>query len=68
MTGTTLWLWLLTASVGTGYFIYGRKQKKFLPMLSGVGLFVGPYLVSNFLLLIGVSLILCLLPFVIRTD
>jgi len=68
MTGTTLLLSLLTGSVGAGYFIYGKKQRKFLPMLSGAGLCLVPYLISNLLLLSGVSLVLCLLPFLIQTD
>lgn len=66
--GATLLLSLLTGSVGTGYFIYGKKQRKFLPMLSGAGLCVVLYFVSNLLLLAGLSLILCLLPFLISTD
>ncbi len=68
MTGTTLLLSLLTGSVGTGYFIYGKKQQKFLPMISGVGLCVVPYFISNLLVLAGVSLLLCILPFVVETD
>ena len=68
MTGTTLLLSLLTGSIGAGYFIYGKKQRKFLPMLSGAGLCIVPYLISILFILSGVSLVLCLLPFLIRTD
>ena len=68
MNGTTLLLSLLTGSVGAGYFIYGKKQRRFLPMLSGAGLCVVPYFVSSLLLLTGLSLVLCLLPFLISTD
>jgi hypothetical protein len=68
MTGTTLLLSLLTGSIGAGYFIYGKKQRKFLPMLSGAGLCIVPYLISSLFILSGVSLVLCLLPFLIRTD
>jgi hypothetical protein len=68
MTGTTLFLLLLTGSVGAGYFIYGKKQRKLIPMLSGVGLCLVPYFISNLLLLSGVSVVLCLLPFLIQTD
>jgi len=68
MSGTTLLLSLLTGSVGTGYFIYGKKQRQFVPMISGVGLCFVPYFISNLLVLAGVSLVLCLLPFLIKTD
>jgi hypothetical protein len=68
MTGTTLLLLLLTGSIGAGYFIYGKKQRKLIPMLSGVGLCLVSYFISNLLLLSGISVILCLLPFLIRTD
>jgi hypothetical protein len=68
MAGTTLLISLLTGSIGAGYFIYGKKQRKFLPMLSGAGLCILPYVISNLLLLSGVSLALCLLPFIIQTD
>ena len=68
MTVNALFLSLLTGSIGAGYFIYGKKQRKVIPMLSGAGLCVIPYLISNLILLSGVSLLLCILPFLIQTD
>jgi hypothetical protein len=68
MTGTTLFISLVTGSIGAGFFIYGKKQQKVVPMLSGAGLCIVPYLLTNLLLLASVSVVLCLLPFLIRTD
>lgn len=68
MSGTTLFLGLLLGSIGTGYFMYGKKQRRLIPMISGTGLFVLPYLVQSWLPLTGLSLVLCLLPFIIQTD
>ncbi|HEX9879306.1 MAG TPA: hypothetical protein VGB25_03830, partial [Candidatus Binatia bacterium] len=37
----------LFGSIGVGYFIYGKKQAQFVPLLSGIFLCVYPYFVSN---------------------
>jgi len=60
---TTLFLGLIFGSIGMGYFIYGRKQKRGIALISGVALCVLPYLVSDilFITLIGVGVML--LPF-----
>ena len=44
---TTLWFSLLFGSIGVGYFIYGKKQRKVVPWIAGIGLCVIPYLVSG---------------------
>ena len=31
MTGTTLAIGILTGAIGTGYFMYGKRQTKFVP-------------------------------------
>ncbi len=68
MSGTTLFLGLILGSIGTGYFMYGKKQRRLVPMISGTGLFFLPYLVQNVVALSGISLVLCLLPFFIQPD
>jgi len=68
MNGTTLLIGLITGSVGSGFFIYGKKQRKWLPMLSGVLLCIAPYFVENLTLLVGLSIVLCAVPFVIKGD
>ena len=62
----SLFLGLLFGSVGVGYIVFGRKQKRGLFLLCGVGLCVCPYLIGNFLVLVIVSLILVASPFYFR--
>ena len=57
---------LLFGSVGMGYFIYGRKQGQFVPLLSGVGLIVCPYLVPGAVLLVLLCAVLMALPYFFR--
>ena len=56
---------LLFGSIGFGFFVYGKKQRAVLPLLSGLGLMVFPYFISNTLLLVGIGIVLVALPFVI---
>ena len=65
-TSTGLFLSLLFGSVGIGYFIYGKKQKKFIPILAGAALCGYPYFVSNIYVLMALGLLLIVLPFLIR--
>ena len=64
-TATLMW-GLLFGSIGFGFFIYGRRQKAVLPLLSGLGLMVFPYFVSNSLLVVAIGIVLVALPFVIK--
>ena len=57
---------VLFGSIGFGYFMYGRKQKAVLPLLSGLGLMVFPYFISNSFLMVAIGIILVALPFVIK--
>ena len=36
-TGTLFW-GIVFGAFGVGYFIYGRKQKRFVPLFCGIGL------------------------------
>jgi hypothetical protein len=51
--------------IGTGYFVYGRKQSRFLTMMAGVALGVFPYFVSNVWIIVLVGAALTAVPFVI---
>lgn len=68
MNGSTLFMGFLAGTIGTGFFIYGKKQQKYVPMLCGIGLFVMPYLIDDLWLLAAAALTLCLLPFVIKSE
>ena len=60
-------LWgLLFGSVGLGYFIYGRKQRRVVPLLSGLGLMVCPYFVPGALLLVFLCIVFMALPYFVR--
>lgn len=66
MDPTTLIIGLMAGSIGTGYFIYGKKQQKTVPLLAGLGLCAVPYFIENPALNIGVCVLLMVLPFVIK--
>jgi hypothetical protein len=64
---TTLLLWsLLFSTVGLGFFVYGKRQKAVVPLLSGLGLMIYPYFVSNTLLLVAIGAALIVLPYFVR--
>jgi hypothetical protein len=57
---------IVFGSVGFAYFIYGKKQHVFMPMICGLGLMVYPYFVANTLLLVLTGAVISALPFLIR--
>jgi hypothetical protein len=60
-------LWgVLFGSIGLGFFIYGRKQSAPVPLLCGIALMVFPYMVTNRLLLVGIGVVLCAIPYFFR--
>jgi hypothetical protein len=63
----SLLLWsLLFSSIGLGFFVYGKKQKAIVPLLSGLGLMIYPYFVSNTILLVAIGVALMALPYFVR--
>jgi hypothetical protein len=52
--------------VRLGFFVYGKKQKAIIPILSGIGLMVFPYFISNLYIMILSGIILVALPYFIR--
>jgi hypothetical protein len=66
MDSSTLLWGILYGSIGMGYFVYGKKQQRVGALLSGVGLMVFPYFVSNVWLSIVIGIALMALPFFIR--
>lgn len=59
-------VYILSGAFGLGYFVYGKRQSAFVPMLCGAGLMVYPYFVSNAILLVVVGVILLGVPYFIR--
>jgi hypothetical protein len=60
-------LWgVVFGSVGLAYFVYGKKQQRFVPLLCGIALMAFPYFISNTVLLVVVGLVLAAAPYFIR--
>jgi len=59
-------LWgLLFGSIGMAYFVYGKKQGRGVPLLSGIALMAFPYFVTNSILILLIGLALMAAPFFI---
>jgi len=56
---------MLAGAVGTGYFVYGKRQQKFAPMLAGVMLGVYPFFTDNPILLTLIGAALMAVPFLV---
>ena len=65
MTSATLAIGMLTGAVGVSYFIYGKRQTKFAPLLAGMALCVYPYFVDSVLWLVVIGALLMAAPFLI---
>jgi hypothetical protein len=63
---STLMWGIIFGSIGLAFFVYGKKQKAIIPMLSGMGLMVFPYFISNIYLMILSGIVLIALPYFIR--
>ena len=60
-------LWgLLFGSIGFGFFLYGKKQKAVVPLVTGIALCVVPYFIANVYILIGVGVVLMAIPYFVR--
>ncbi len=57
---------MLFGAVGFGYFMYGRKQSRTVPLLCGIGLFVMPWIISSQFPLIAAGAVLMALPYFFR--
>ena len=61
-----LYVNLLFGFIGLGYFIYGKKQSKMIPLAAGLMLGIVPYFIHNLSALILVSTLLMLAPYFLR--
>jgi len=64
--GTTLLVSVLFSSIGAGYFVYGKKQRQVVPLLTGLALCVYPYFLSNGYAIVVVGILLTAVPWLIR--
>ena len=67
MGSTAVLLWgMLFGSIGFGFFLYGKKQKAVVPLITGIALCVVPYFIANVYALVIIGVILMAIPFVVR--
>ena len=66
--GSEAWLlWgVVFGAVGLAYFVYGKKQQRFVPLVCGIALVAFPYFISNTVLLVVVGLVLSAVPYFLR--
>ena len=55
---------LIAGVFGMAYFVYGKRQAKFAPMISGVLLCVYPYFINSLVWLCVAGAALLVVPFV----
>ena len=65
MNATSLMIGIFTGAIGVGYFMYGKRQAKFVPLLAGMMLCIYPYFVDRVLWLVVVGVALMAAPFLI---
>jgi hypothetical protein len=56
---------IFAGAIGMGYFIYGKRQAKFAPMIAGVLLCIYPYFTESLLWLSAIGALLLVAPFLI---
>ena len=59
-------LGMVFGTIGWGFFSYGRKQKRTVPLFVGVALFILPYIITNLYLMIGIGVLLTIIPYFIK--
>ena len=64
-TSTLMW-GVMFGSIGLGFFVYGKKQKAIIPFISGIGLMVIPYFISNVFILVTTGIVCVAFPFFIK--
>lgn len=62
---TLLW-GMLFGAIGVGFFIYGKRQARIMPLVCGIALMVFPWFVSGALPTVVIGLALVAIPFVLR--
>ena len=66
MDTTSLMLGLLFGSIGTGYFMFGKKQGRMVPLGAGIGLMAIPMFLTNPIACCVVCVAMMAAPFVIN--
>lgn len=60
-------LWgMLFGAFGFAFFVYGKKQRSVVPLMSGLALMVYPYFITNTVLLVVIGVVLIAVPYFVR--
>jgi hypothetical protein len=62
---TSLVIGIFTGAIGVAYFIYGKRQARFVPLIAGMLLCVYPYFLASIPLMLAVGAALIAAPFLI---
>ena len=54
---------VIFGAIGLAYFVFGKRQQRFVPLFCGIGLMAFPYFVSNTVLMVIVGLVLSVIPY-----
>ena len=60
-----LFIGIVTGALGVGYIVYGRRQVKFVPVISGVALCAYSYFIDDWVWLCVIGALLLVAPFLI---
>ena len=65
---TEAWMFwgLIFGSIGLGFFLYGKKQRKPIPLVCGIALMVYPYFIGSTLAMIAIGAVLMAIPYFVR--
>jgi len=61
----SLFVGVVAGAIGLAYFVYGRRQKKFVPVITGVLLSACPYFIDSLAWLCVVGALLMVAPVVV---
>jgi len=67
-TETWLIVGIITGSIGAGYFVYGKKNGKPVPLIAGLLLIGYMYFFSNVWVVLAIGLVLIVVPFVWKVE
>jgi hypothetical protein len=57
---------VLFGAIGVGYFVYGRKQRKLVPFISGIALMGVPYFIDGTGAMVVVCAAIMALPYFVQ--
>jgi hypothetical protein len=64
--GSSVFFGLLFGAIGSGFFLYGKKQQSMVPLACGITLMVLPYLIDSTAWLIVVGVAVMAVPYFVR--